>query len=37
MFLHVLGQIGLLGVALAAVGADVGLEVLRLFVFGDVL
>ena len=37
VLLHVLGQVGLLGVALAAVRADVGLEVLGLLVLGDVL
>ena len=37
MLLHVFGQVGLLGVALAAVRADVGLEVLGLFMLGDVL
>ena len=37
VLLHVLGQVGLLGVALAAVRADVGLDVLRVLVLGDVL
>ena len=37
VLLHVLGEIGLLGVRLAAVLADVRLEVLRLAVLGDVL
>ena len=37
VLLHVLGQVGLLGVALAAVGADVGLQMLGLLVLGDVL
>lgn len=37
VLLHVLRQIGLLGVALAAVLTDVGLEVLRLLVLGYVL
>ena len=32
-----LGQVGLLGVALPAVRADVGLDVFRIFVFGNVL
>ena len=36
VLLHVLGQVGLLGVALPAVGADVGLKVLGLLVLGDV-
>ncbi|MFN9942210.1 MAG: hypothetical protein ACK56I_22330, partial [bacterium] len=37
VLLHVLGQVGLLGVALPAVGADVGLQVLGLLVLGDVV
>ena len=37
MLLHVLGQVGLLGVALPAVGADVCLQMLGLLVFGDVV
>ena len=37
VFLHVLGQVGLLCVALAAIGADVSLEVLGLLVLGDVI
>ena len=37
MLLHVLGQVGFLGVALAAVGADVRLQMLGLLVLGDVL
>ena len=37
VLLHVLGQVGLLGVALAAVGADVRLQMLGLLVLGDVL
>jgi hypothetical protein len=37
MLLHVLGQVGLLGVALAAVGADVSLDMLGLFMFGNML
>ena len=37
MLLHVLGQVGLLGVGLATVGADVCLQVLGLLVLGDVL
>lgn len=36
MFLHVLAQVGLLGVALAAVLTNVRLEVFALLVFGDV-
>ena len=32
-----LGQVGLLGVALPAVRADVGLQMLRVLVLGDVL
>lgn len=36
MFLHVLTQVGLLRVALAAVLTDVRLEVFALLVFGDV-
>ena len=37
VLLHVLRQVGLLSVTLAAVGADVRLQVLRLLVLGDVL
>jgi len=37
VLLHVLGQVGLLGVALTAIGADVGLQVLGLLVLGDVV
>jgi hypothetical protein len=37
MFLHVLGQVGLLRVGLATVLANMGLEVLGLLVLGDVL
>ena len=36
MLLHVLGQVGFLGVALPAVGADVCLHVFGLLVFRDV-
>ena len=32
-----LGQVGLLGVALPAVGADVGFKMLRLLMLGDML
>jgi hypothetical protein len=37
VLLHVLGQVGLLGVRLSAELADVSFEVFGLFVFGDVL
>lgn len=37
MFLHVLGEVRLLSVALAAVLTDVSLEVFALLVLGDVL
>ena len=37
MLLHVLGKVGLLGVGLAAVGADVCLQVFGLLVLGDML
>jgi hypothetical protein len=37
MLLHMFCQVGLLGVALSTVGADVGLEVLGLLVLGDVI
>jgi len=37
MLLHVFGKVGFLGVALAAVGTDVRLYMLRLLVLGDVL
>ena len=37
VLLHVLRQVGLLGVALPAVGADVGLQVFGLLVLGDVI
>ena len=35
VLLHVLGKVGLLGVGLAAVGADVGLQMLGLLVLGN--
>jgi hypothetical protein len=37
VFLHVLGQVGLLGVAFATKLADVSLEVFRLLVLGNVV